>query len=431
MPWTEGFSKTQRSFVRKTLAGHDAFVPPPVPRDLLLDAQVIAALSKADRALGELSGVGRRLRDPRMLIRPYVKREAVLSSRIEGTQSSLSDLLLFEADAATPRPGDAREVSNYVHALESGIRRLASLPISLRLVLSLHRILMTGVRGENRTPGRFRTTQNWIAPHGTPIEDAMFVPPPPEELMPALDDWEKHIHEVDLTPPLIRCALMHYQFETIHPFTDGNGRLGRLLMPLFLIQRECLSQPLLYLSAFFETHRAAYYEALTEGRRRGDLTPWLLLFLEAVAVQSVDAASRADELTALEREFRGLIRTSRSRVTHALIDELFTSMFVTASRVAEGQHVTPVSARAAIGELVGAGILREVTGGNYRRVYVSPQIVEIVDRPVVRGQRRSPASASNDRCSRLTPGAPRGQPRVRARSGRARPRSTRRRPRAA
>lgn len=388
MPWTEDFADTQRRFLRSTLGGYVAYYPTRVPRELALDAEVVAAMSIADRALGELSGVGRRLRNPRMLIRPYVKREAVLSSRIEGTQSSLSDLLLFEAEAATARPDDAREVLNYVQALESGIRRLPSLPISLRLVLSLHRILMTGVRGENRTPGQFRTTQNWIGPHGTPIEEAMFVPPPPEVLTAALDDWEKYVHETDLTPPLIRCALMHYQFETIHPFTDGNGRVGRLLMPLFLIEQECLSQPLLYLSAFFEQNRNAYYNALSDGRCTGDLRPWILLFLEAVKTQAIDAAVRADQLTALEREFRQQIRGSRSRVTHALIDELFLSMFVTASRVAASQRVTALTARTSIAELVTAGVLKEVTGRNYGRVYVAPKMLEIVDRRAAEGRPR-------------------------------------------
>ncbi len=374
------FSPSQRSHLRRTLGGHIAFFPPPTPRAIRLDATDIALLSKADRALGELSGVGRRLREPRMFIRPYLRREAVLSSRIEGTQSSLSDLLLFEAEGRPNDSGDAREVLNYVHALERGIGRLPKLPVSLRLVLEMHSILLTGVRGERSTRGRFRTTQNWIGPPGTPIERAMFVPPPPAALPEALDDWEKYVHEQDETPPLIRCALIHYQFETIHPFSDGNGRLGRLLMPLFLIEEGCLSQPLLYLSAYFEERRTAYYDALSEGRRSGDLKPWIRLFLDAVAVQSVDAAQRADELTRLEGSYRAAIRTSRSRVTHLLVDLLFANMYVSAAMVAQKLGVTPLSARASIGDLQARGILEEITGRKKGRIYAATEIVKILDR---------------------------------------------------
>lgn len=315
-----------------------------------------------------------------MFIRPYLRQEAVLSSRIEGTQSSLSDLLLFEAEGSPDVPKDAAEVLNYVHALERGIARLPTLPVSLRLVRDLHTELMAGVRGQDSTPGRFRVTQNWIGPQGTPIDRAIFVPPPPEAVAAALDDWEKYVHEDDDTPPLIRCALMHYQFETIHPFSDGNGRIGRLLMPLFLIERECLSQPLLYLSAYFEQRRSAYYDALTDGRRSGDLKPWIRLFLDAVAVQSVDAGRRADELTRLEADYRTKIQSSRSRVSHALVDLLFANMYVTASSVAERLNVTPLSARAGIAELERHGILREVTGRKSGRVYAATEIVRVVER---------------------------------------------------
>ncbi len=377
----QDFSPSQRTYLRKTLEGHIAFFPPPTARAIDLDPGDIALLSTADRALGELSGVGKRLREPRMFIRPYLRREAVLSSRIEGTQSSLSDLLLFEAEGVPHDTGDAREVLNYVHALERGIARLPKLPVSLRLVLEMHAVLMKGVRGEKSTPGTFRTTQNWIGPHGTPIERAVFVPPPPAALAGALDDWEKYAHEEDETPPLIRCALMHYQFETIHPFADGNGRLGRLLMPLFLIESGCLSQPLLYLSAYFEQRRAAYYGALSEGRRSGDLKPWIRLFLDAIAVQSVDAARRADELTKLEGEYRRKIQSSRSRVTHLLVDLLFANMYVSASMVAQKLNVTPLSARTSIVDLEERGILEEITGRKKGRIYAAREIVRILDRP--------------------------------------------------
>lgn len=375
----EDFTSGQQRHVRKTTSGVLAYHPPKIARSVIFDEDLVSRLSDADRALGELSGVGLRLREPTMLIRPYVHREAVLSSRIEGTQSSLQDLLLFEADAPTRRPGDAREVLNYVEALEWGIGQLRRIPISLRLVLGLHRRLLTGVRGAHGAPGRFRTTQNWIGPEGTPLERAMFVPPPHTMLPDLLDDWEKYVHESTGVPPLIRCALMHFQFETIHPFTDGNGRLGRLLMALLLIERHCLSQPLLYLSAYFERNRDQYYGSLMTGRTDGDLRPWLRLFLEAVQTQARDAATRADRITKLEAEFRRRIRGERGKVVHALIDAVFTGMFVTASRVAQAQGVTPVSARAAIDALVEAGILRELTGRKSGRVYAAPDLLKLLE----------------------------------------------------
>jgi Fic family protein len=373
------FAITERSHLRQSLEGYLTYFPPPTPRALQYDPALVGALSEADRALGELSGVGQRLRNPQMLIRPYMRREAVLSSRIEGTQSSLAQLLLFEANAPTVSPEDAREVLNYVHALEWGLLELKRLPISQRLILGLHRRLLEGVRGHRSTPGRFRTTQNWIGPQGTPLERAIFVPPPPEILAAVLDDLERYIHEQDTTPPLLRCALIHYQFETIHPFVDGNGRLGRLLMPLFLIERDCLSQPLLYLSAFFERRRDQYYTALMTARATGDIQPWLLLFLEAVLSQAKDAAARADRLTALEADFRGRLRGTRSKVAHALVDEVFGGLFLTASGVARRQNVTALSARAAIDQLVSAGILREMTGRSYGRVYSAPEVLAILD----------------------------------------------------
>jgi Fic family protein len=377
----EEFSQRQRRFVRRSMQGQLTFVPPPAPRAVEFDAALVAALSAADRALGELSGVGKRIRNSAMLVRPYLHREAVLSSRIEGTQSSLSDLLLFEADAPTDRPDDAREVLNYVRALEWGVAQLPKLPLSLRLIRGLHGRLLEGVRGADTTPGEFRRSQNWIGAKGTPIERAMFVPPPPEELDRVLDEWEKYVHEEDGLPPLVKCALIHFQFETIHPFTDGNGRVGRLLMPLFLIERQCLSKPLLYLSAFFEKNRSSYYDSLSQGRLNGDLRPWLNLFLQAVATQARDAAARADLLTAYQEEVREKLSSSRSAVVHRLIDALFTNLFVVATREAARQKVTYAAAQAGIDTLVRHGVLREMTGRSYGKVYSSRRLLDIVDRP--------------------------------------------------
>jgi Fic family protein len=395
---TEDFAPQQHGFLKKTYAGDLAYYPPPVPRDYRLEPDQILALSAADRALGELSGVGKRLGNPHMLIRPYLHREAILSLRIEGTQSSLSELILFEAGAPTARPDDMREVVNYVIALEEGVDRLPKVPISLRLIRDLHKTLLHDVRGEDKTPGDFRRKQNWIGAAGTTIEQAVFVPPPPEALDAVLDDWEKFIHEKDATPPLLRCALIHYQFETIHPFIDGNGRIGRLLMPLFLISEGHLSQPLLYLSAYFDEHRREYVGALMEGRLTGNMTPWISMFLAAVETQAKDAANRADRLTELETDFRQRIARSRSSVTHRLIDELFSAMYVSAASIARKYKVTPASAGASIDTLVEVGILKELTGKKHGRIYAAGEMLAVLE-PGRKSVTASDAAAARESAS--------------------------------
>src|SRR2546428_2246765 len=242
--------------------GDRAYVPEPLPPRFEWSAGLAAALSAADRAVGRLAGEGGHLPNPHLLIRPFVRREAVLSSRIEGTQATLGELLAAEAGAAVGRtPADLREVANYVVALEYGVKRLKTLPLSLRLTRELHTKLMTGVRGGHAIPGEFRKTQNWIGPPGCTLENATYVPPPPEVLGECLSAWEKFLHDHSL-PVLVQAALMHIQFEAIHPFLDGNGRVGRLLFTLFLVERDVLPTPLLYLSAFFEATRGDYYDRL-------------------------------------------------------------------------------------------------------------------------------------------------------------------------
>ena len=385
------FSPEQRKNLRVSVEGHLAYFPPNLPRHYQLTEDLIRVLSSADRALGELSGVGKRLQNPHMLIQPYLRKEAVLSSKIEGTQSSLSELLLFEAGAQSPadRQADLHEVTNYVNALNLGIARLPKLPISQRLIQELHARLMRGVRGGDRTPGRFRTTQNWIGAPGTPIEAADFVPPPPgPALAETLDDWEKFIHERDAVPPLVRCALMHYQFETIHPFSDGNGRIGRLLMPLFLLSEGHLSQPLLYLSAYFESNRDSYYDALSEGRFTGNLIPWLTMFMQAVETQARDAATRADKLTFLESQYRKRIAKSRSSVIYPLLDQIMTNVYVTTGEVARRHNVTYPTAQNAVSELVRAEVLKEVTGRSSYRIYAAPEILAVLEGNPARAARR-------------------------------------------
>src|SRR3989449_8820686 len=273
--------------------GYWAYVPAPLPPPIAWDGGLTATLSSADRAIGRLAGEGRRLPNPHVLIRPFVRREAVLSSRIEGTRATLGELLAAEAGAAVDRsPADLREVANYVVALEHGLKRLKTLPLSLRLTRELHTKLMTGVRGGHATPGEFRKTQNWIGPPGCTLENAIYVPPPPEVLVECLGAWEKFLHDHSL-PVLVQAALMHIQFEAIHPFLDGNGRVGRLLITLFLVERDVLPTPLLYLSAFFEATRGDYYDRLQSVHAKSEWEGWLEYFLNGVARQSEDALNRA------------------------------------------------------------------------------------------------------------------------------------------
>lgn len=233
-----------------------AYVPHPLPPKIEMDWELANLLSGADTKLGQLSGAGQLLTNPNLLINPFIRREAVMSSRIENTQSGLEDLFLFEADETEPSPmSDVREIHNYVRAMEHGIERLQELPISARLICEIHGILMKGVRGEHATPGLMRTSQNWIGNPGCTLMDATYVPPPVPEMQRCFSGLERYIHSNPQAPALIQCALVHYQFEAIHPFIDGNGRIGRLLITLMLLERELLSQPLLYLSDFFEQHR--------------------------------------------------------------------------------------------------------------------------------------------------------------------------------
>lgn len=371
----ESFAESERRHLRGVTGGIPAYHPPPSPPEIPLSSRLVNLLADANHALGDLDGTGRRLPNPHLLIGPYLRREAVLSSRIEGTQSGLSDVLLLEASGIAQPDQDTKEVLNYVVAMENGIRDLARLPVSLRLVRRLHVDLMQGVRGGDHTPGEFRRYQNYIAPKGTPIEDAVFVPPPPGSILDAaLDDWEKFVHRDDEMPLLIRCAWMHYQFETIHPFGDGNGRVGRLLIPLLLVERHALSQPLLYVSAYLEQHRGRYYDTLMRGRHTGRIDEWIELFLLAVATQARDAARRADRLTALREEYHRRFARSRSAAIRPLIDELFARLVITVSTLARTANTSEVAAQDAVNTLLSAGLLRETTGKKRGRVYLATEI---------------------------------------------------------
>jgi len=351
-------------------------------RKLDMDVDLTYLLSEADRSLGELAGMGRTLPNPQLLTAPLSQREAVLSSRIEGTQASLSDLALFEAAGDAPiRPGsDVLEVRNYRTAMNYGLGRLADLPLSLRLVRELHEKLMTGVRGQAMTPGEFRTSQNWIGPPGCTLNDATYVPPPPSELLQCLGDWESFLHEDIKLPPLIRCALMHYQFEAIHPFLDGNGRVGRLLIVLFLCTIGRLPAPVLYLSPFFESHRQDYYDLLRGVSERSVWNAWLSFFLRGVIVQCKDAFVRSSRMTMLHEEYRQKLLHERAPPSaHNLLEHLFVSPATTAGLASRRLGVTVMSAARAIQLLCDLGILTEVTGRKRDRVYLAQGLVRAIE----------------------------------------------------
>jgi Fic family protein len=360
--------------------GYAAFIPAPLPPELAYDSSLVLALSRADAALSELSGLGRQLPNPHLLIAPYVRREAVLSSRIEGTRASLSDLLLDEAEPEHSVDGDVREVRNYVAALELGLGRLRELPLSLRLVRELHEWLMQGVRGDQATPGEFRRSQNWIGPAGSTPATAPYVPPPADALMGCLGNWETFLHDRDRFPDLIQCAVMHEQFEAIHPFLDGNGRVGRLLITLFLVERGRLSQPLLYLSDYIEAHRQEYYDRLQRVRTDGDWPGWLRFFLIGVEQTARSAVRQASRLMDLREGYRG--RLSRKPNALRLLDDLFVNPYLTAARAVQILKVSDPTARQAIGLLQGEGLLEEVTGRSWRRIYLARPILEVIEERV-------------------------------------------------
>jgi len=375
----EAFRAPRAGRVVRTPQGYLAFVPAPPPPPIVYDDGLVVVLSRADAALSELAGLGRYLPDPRLLIAPYVRREAVLSSRIEGTRVGLADLLRDEAREGTGAASDAetREVRNYVAALEHGIARLADLPLSLRLVRELHECLMTGVRGGDATPGEFRRSQNWIGPPGRTLETATYVPPPPDEMTAALGDWERFLHRRGTMPDLVQCALMHEQFEAIHPFLDGNGRVGRLLITLFLIERERLSQPLLYLSAYLEAHRDVYYDLLLRVRTDGDWNAWLRFFLVGVEETCRVAVGQAREMLELRERYRE--RLAGKPRALGLLDGLFVNPYLSVPRAAEALGVSQPTARQAVAALEAARVVERLPDRVWPRLYLARSILDAVE----------------------------------------------------
>jgi len=365
--------------------GHLAFVPNPLPPKLELNHTTINLLVDAERAVGELNGLGRRsLPNPHLLISPFLRQEAVLSSRIEGTVADLQDLLLFEAaPTVEPEHSDVREVANYVAALKLGFSLLEKMPISLRLLREVHARLMDDVRGQEQRPGEFRHSPVQIGRRGDTPASARFVPPPVKEMHQALHDLERYIGERnDALPFLVQLALVHYQFETIHPFMDGNGRLGRLLIALQLQEHGYLAQPLLYLSAYFERHRDAYRDHLLDVSRKGAWMPWIDFFLQGVGEQARDTIQRSDRLLDLREQYRSwALAEGRTGNLALLVDFLFERPIVSIADVMERLVVTRRGANQLVQRLVDHGILAEVTGRQRNREYAALEILAIVNPP--------------------------------------------------
>jgi Fic family protein len=353
--------------------GFRAFVPAPLPPDppVQLDAPLVALLSRADQALGRLDGITETLPNPDLFVAMYVRREAVFSSQIEGTQSTLEDVLAFELDPTLRElPRDVEEVVNYVRAMNYGLKRVATLPLSLRLIREIHAELLHGVRGAEKSPGEFRTSQNWIGPQNAPLAHATFVPPPVHEMAGALDNFERFLREGQELPALIQCGLAHVQFETIHPFLDGNGRVGRLLIAFQIVHRGVLHRPLLYLSVYLKRHRAEYYDRLMAVRESGDWEAWLRFFLRGVAETAEEANGTARDIVRLRENHRSLLQERGLGLNELrVLDLLFQRPLVNIAFISSQLGVTDVTANRLLDRLGALGLIEETTGRRRNRVF--------------------------------------------------------------
>lgn len=383
---------TAGRFVR-VLSAHppyEAFIPKPLPPSLEFDRDLLWLLSEADQSIGRLSALGKvSLINPALLIRPFIRREAVSSSRIEGTEAELEELYAYEVGQLTlpglgspERIREVREVYNYVRALEYGVERLNEIPVSLRLIKELHKVLLEGVRGGEYLLGEFRDRQNWIGSPGASIIEAEFVPPPVEVMKECLYELENYIHHGNRLPKLVRVALVHYQFEAIHPFIDGNGRVGRLLIILLLLQWGVLSKPLLYLSSFFEANRDEYLDRLLGVSERGEWHEWISFFLRGVLSQSEAAVETANRLFDLHEELRRRFQAQARRGSVALlglIDLMFESPVVVPTEVAERLGVSHPTVMKCIRRLEEEGILVETTGQRRNRAYLARPVLDVLN----------------------------------------------------
>ncbi len=373
--------KSPAGQIIKSPKGYNAFIPHSLPPKLEWNNAVVNSLSRADFLLGKLAREGSRLPNPHLLMRPFIIREAVLSSKIEGTQATLGEILAANAGINVKQnPDDLKEVQNYIKALDYGLERLTNLPLSLRLIKEIHEHLMQGVRGSNATPGEFRHSQNWIGSPGCTLNTAKFIPPPPDNLMNCLEELESFLHDRSL-PPLIHIALCHYQFEAIHPFLDGNGRVGRLLIMLLLVEQKMLPSPLLYLSAFFEATRDEYYKQLYNVSAKGNWHEWLMYFLNGVAIQSEDVLSRAERINDLLNQWKIDVASSGSQVPADLVQHLAVNPYFTTSKIAEDLGIAYSTAQRGIQRLESAGIVTQTNDNKRDKVYCATAILNILEEP--------------------------------------------------
>ena len=364
-------------------SNYRAFIPRPLPpkAELKLDRGTIEILSRADTAIGRLSGISEALPNPDLFLAMYVRKEAVLSSQIEGTEASLEDVLEYESENRPKTlPNDVTEVVNYVKAMNYGLERIKDLPLSLRLIKEIHAELMRGVRGEDKTPGEFRKTQNWVGPRGCTLSNARFVPPPPHEMMQALGDLENYMHSGLNYPLLIECGLIHFQFETIHPFLDGNGRIGRLLITFFLCHRQILKKPLLYLSHYFKQNRLEYYDRLMEAREKGSFETWIKFFLLGVATVAEEACDTSNKIIRLKNKDKDRItdvykETSKVAVFH---ERLFDRPIISINDVRQIMNTTFPTANNICAKLVKMNILKEITGKERNKLFAYKNYLDIL-----------------------------------------------------
>jgi len=383
MVGTAGHETRAGRFVQQP-GGYAAFIPnmlPPTP-PVQYSARLVDALARADRAIGRLDGAAHLLPNPDLFVAMYVRKEAVLSSRIENTQASLADVLEFEAKAPGRRlPKDVGEVVNYVRAMTYGLERLETLPLSLRLIREIHAELLRGVRGGGRAPGQFRSSPNWIGPPGCTLADATYVPPPVPEMHAALGNLETYMQRRDTTPLLVRVGLAHAQFETIHPFLDGNGRVGRLLITFMLCQREAMRKPLLYLSRYLVAHRDAYYDCLTAIREAGQWEPWLEFFLRGVADVGHEATEKAGQIIELQRRHQDVLaaKVRGPDTARRLLDLLYETPVITMPEAARRLGKSRPTANSLISQFVGLGLLVEITGRTRYRVFRYQPYVDLLN----------------------------------------------------
>jgi Fic family protein len=359
------------------------FAPEPIPRSLDLESATIVALSEADAALGHLQGVGRLIKDPQLLVGPYLTREAVASSRIEGTQTTVSEVLQAEASGVPGRDENVAEVERYLEAARQGFRLIADLPITQRLIFQLHETLLRGVRGDEKLPGEIRRSPVWVGSPTDSPDTALYVPPIHGLIPELLSDWEKFVNTTNGLPVLVRCGLMHYQFETIHPFLDGNGRIGRLLINLMLMVEGRLTRPILYLSGYLESHRQEYYDRLQAVRERGEIEQWLQFFLTAVRRQADDAVERSGHLIELRESY--LEEASRTRSSlPVLVEQLFRNPYVTVSTVERETGLTNQGARNLIRDAERRGWLVEIgsRGRGGKTYWIANDIFQVIEAPM-------------------------------------------------